>query len=556
MTRGLLSLTGLLLALHSMPVRVQAQTDTEVGRVPNRYLFVVETSRTMQRRAEGVVAAAQDLVNSGFRGQLRQGDTLGVWTFNAELATGQFPLEEWSSEARATIAIHLLTFLQGQTYEKQARLDKLWPSLERVLKDSQFITVILISSGEDKLQGTPYDAQINDAWGKWRAPQQQARMPLVTILRASHGQIRGWSVTPAPWDPDLPPLPAELQVAQAQPTARPDRPPQTSNSTPVARAPSFKPVPHTNSAPSEVAAAATPTPKPLPSTNTLTTLTTAARPPLDDVPPATTPTRPPVSTGPAAASELKPAQAAVAPLASAAVQGQPQAPGPTPSNPYSKPVTPPPLSVPPVETVAQRTEPHPVPASSQENSGVIKEVQQANVPTPPGNAHPETAAAATAQASTMSSRSATNQPTAAATPASTAENSTKSETAQAAAPQSQAANVEVPAKSDSQVGAQAFPAAGTGQTRGAFDVVRENVIWLGLVVVTSALAGFCFFRWLQGFLGRRAATAEAPVSEPQSEGDAEQLGTEAEQPGKLLAEQRTSTESHAPERAPGAPVRR
>src|SRR5689334_23147318 len=45
----------------------------------NRYLFVVETSRSMQKRTEGVSKALVDFVGSGMRGQLQQGDTLGLW---------------------------------------------------------------------------------------------------------------------------------------------------------------------------------------------------------------------------------------------------------------------------------------------------------------------------------------------------------------------------------------------------------------------------------------------------------------------------------------------
>ena len=48
----------------------------------------------MQPRAGAVLKAVQDLLASGLSGQLRRGDSLGVWTFNEELSAGRFPLRD------------------------------------------------------------------------------------------------------------------------------------------------------------------------------------------------------------------------------------------------------------------------------------------------------------------------------------------------------------------------------------------------------------------------------------------------------------------------------
>src|SRR5215472_6554827 len=57
----------------------------------NRYLFIVETSRAMQKREEGLKQAVTNLLGSGMRGQLQSGDTVGLWTYNNELHAGRFP---------------------------------------------------------------------------------------------------------------------------------------------------------------------------------------------------------------------------------------------------------------------------------------------------------------------------------------------------------------------------------------------------------------------------------------------------------------------------------
>src|SRR5437870_2941319 len=142
--------------------QLPAQTNSAKSTLhSNRYLLVVETSRAMQRRSDGVLKAVQDLLASGMHGQLRRGDTLGLWTYNEDLFAGQFPLQQWTPETHRNVAIKVLSFLKGQTYEKRANLDKAVAAMEGVIKNSEFITVILISSGDQPVQGTPFDERIN-----------------------------------------------------------------------------------------------------------------------------------------------------------------------------------------------------------------------------------------------------------------------------------------------------------------------------------------------------------------------------------------------------------
>src|SRR5213594_3829612 len=179
-----------LLCLALLPSQVLAQTNSAKPTLhSNRYLLVVETSRAMQRRSDGVLKAVQDLLASGMHGQLRRGDTLGLWTYNEELYAGQFPLQQWTPETHRNVAIKVLSFLKGQSYEKRANLDKAVAAMEGVIKNSEFITVILISTGEQPIQGTPLDEQINDFHKLWNAEQQKARMPFITVLRATNGKI-------------------------------------------------------------------------------------------------------------------------------------------------------------------------------------------------------------------------------------------------------------------------------------------------------------------------------------------------------------------------------
>ena len=190
----------------------------------NRYLLIVDTSRAMEFRARGTLKAVQDLLASGMGGQMKRGDTLGVWTYNADLYTGRLPLQRWSPEGQKAIAKRVLGFLRGQRCEKAANLDNVLVAMERVIKDSEQITVILVSAGDGQVRGTPFDDRISEFCQRWRDKQNAARMPFVIVLRARNGVIADYTLNTPPWSVQMPYLPVETQMAGPPPAPAPETP--------------------------------------------------------------------------------------------------------------------------------------------------------------------------------------------------------------------------------------------------------------------------------------------------------------------------------------------
>jgi hypothetical protein len=221
-------LAGLLLLAGLSPSALWAQTNVaKTAPSSDRCLIIVETSKSMQQRGEAVVGAVRGLLASGLDGQLQAGDTLGMWTFNEDLYAGRFPLQRWSPQAREDITQRTVTFLKAQKYEKQARFNMVVPALSRVIKDSELITVILISSGDGEIQGTPIDGRINEYYNQWRKQQQKARIPFVIVLRAKNGQLVDYSLNTAPWPVQMPRLASEMRIAETAPESSPEAAPKT-----------------------------------------------------------------------------------------------------------------------------------------------------------------------------------------------------------------------------------------------------------------------------------------------------------------------------------------
>jgi hypothetical protein len=209
-------LAGLLVLGGVAQCPLGAQTNaTKAAHAPDRYLLIVETSKSMQRRADAVLGTVWYLLGSGLNGQFRDGGTLGVWTFNQDLSAGVFPLQAWSSSAQKDITQRTITFLKGQKYGKRANFDEVALALSRVIEASEVITVVLISSGDVKIRGTPFDDRINAAYQEFRVQQQKARMPFVTVLRARHGQVVDYIVNTPPWPLQVPRLPEESKSVEA-----------------------------------------------------------------------------------------------------------------------------------------------------------------------------------------------------------------------------------------------------------------------------------------------------------------------------------------------------
>ena len=184
----------------------------------NRFLFVIEASADMKSRADEVTRAVTGLLDSDLKGELRPGDTIGLWTYSSTLHP-DFPMQVWSVEKKGEIAESVGRYLRQIRYEKLGRLDKVWPALRQAVAKSERLTVMFIYDGDDTLRGTPFDKDINALQKKYRREFRAENLPVVTILSARDGQFFDYTIN----------YPGSISVPH---TADPLPPPET-NAPPV-----------------------------------------------------------------------------------------------------------------------------------------------------------------------------------------------------------------------------------------------------------------------------------------------------------------------------------
>ena len=178
----LIACAAVLLDSSKLSVAATASTGTNAvaqGTNSHRYLLIVETSKTMGKRIDSILAVVNGLVASHFKEQLQPGDTIGVWTYNESISAGKFPLQQWTPGGQKALSAGLATFLKGEKYEKTPNFGVLLPAMKKLTKISHDITFIIISSGQETVTGTPYDEIINKGFTGWRDEQQKLKMPML-----------------------------------------------------------------------------------------------------------------------------------------------------------------------------------------------------------------------------------------------------------------------------------------------------------------------------------------------------------------------------------------
>jgi len=206
--------------------------------LPRRYVFLLDTSFSMNRVAEATRTAVRELIAGGVQQRMQPGDQFEVWTFDERTYTQQFPARTWTAESSQELAALAFAFANRLRFENRGRLNSALAELNKAVQQTPALTAFILTDGEDSVRGTPFDAELNAALRRRRRELRQAKQPFLMALESRQGQLAAWAVN-APGEPlNLPPLepappPARPQpvVAAAQPgppqpaEAKPSSPP-------------------------------------------------------------------------------------------------------------------------------------------------------------------------------------------------------------------------------------------------------------------------------------------------------------------------------------------
>src|SRR6185312_8356181 len=160
----------------------------------------------MKSRIQPTQTELNQILAFGINGELRIGDSMGIWTFDREPHTGQFPMVRWSPEDAASIASGIGKFLGKQTYSRTNNFTALMPLLNQVIQNSPRLTILIFCDG-GKISGTPFDDGINQIFEQRGAILKRSKQPFVILLRTQQGKYVGCTINFPPGMVNVPPFP-------------------------------------------------------------------------------------------------------------------------------------------------------------------------------------------------------------------------------------------------------------------------------------------------------------------------------------------------------------
>jgi hypothetical protein len=183
----------------------------------NRFLFIIDTSAAMKPLETKAREAVFDLIYSGMRGSMTNGDTYGIWLVNDRNDTS-FAMETWKHHHILEMAARAATHVKDHGFKGKSHLELALADVQNVLKNVGDLTVILVTDGSTPLIGTRFDDTINARWQQIAPGLKRAKATLNTVLIAQDGEFMAWAANSPEFLIEIPkvapkPKPAKVEVA-------------------------------------------------------------------------------------------------------------------------------------------------------------------------------------------------------------------------------------------------------------------------------------------------------------------------------------------------------
>jgi len=160
-----------------------------------RYLFLIEISQAMDANKTALRKSIRSIIESGLSGQMKYGDTIGLWTYNDKL-NSEFPMVIWQSEHSQDIENAVDFWMSKQKFVHRSDVSKALPLLQKIVKASQRLTIIWMTTGNDRLTGLPFDVEISELQKEFRDGFRKQHIPFVTLLTVRKGVLTDFTVNP------------------------------------------------------------------------------------------------------------------------------------------------------------------------------------------------------------------------------------------------------------------------------------------------------------------------------------------------------------------------
>jgi len=183
----------LLSLLSSAPAALV--TAPKKGIEGNRFLFVVDTSSSMNKLESAGRQAVFDVVSSGIEGRMQAGDTFGLWTFGAEVKAGVFPMKTWAPDRGSDLAVVVGEFLKEQSSKGKPQLEVVIEKIEALARSVKDVDLLIFTSAGARFKGDETWTFLQQGWDKRFEEARKNKKAIIVGLAARGGRVAQATVT-------------------------------------------------------------------------------------------------------------------------------------------------------------------------------------------------------------------------------------------------------------------------------------------------------------------------------------------------------------------------
>jgi hypothetical protein len=187
------------------------------------FVFIIDTSISMASRKPAAVALVRELIATGFNHQIKEGDSIDIWTYDTKNHVDGFPPQIWEKAGAERIANGAAAYLEHAHFHGREKSISLKDDLGSLAPNTKGLMVLLITDGGELVSGLGFDDAINDQLPQLARKLTIPSQPFLISVSAVNGRFGDWHIFGGLGRPPLARLPRRerpVEVVQIAPQAK------------------------------------------------------------------------------------------------------------------------------------------------------------------------------------------------------------------------------------------------------------------------------------------------------------------------------------------------
>jgi len=158
----------------------------------HHFLFIVDSSESMALHRAAAIKLVRDVITSRFDGQIESGDSIDIWTYDAENNLRGFPPQIWRQADSLRITDTAAEYLEEYPFKGKADFSKVASDLSMLVSQAESLLIVIVTDGEVPFSGFHLGLEINVYLAK-KERLGPGKEPFLVSVGAIDGKIRTWT---------------------------------------------------------------------------------------------------------------------------------------------------------------------------------------------------------------------------------------------------------------------------------------------------------------------------------------------------------------------------